>query len=105
MEIIITAPSLDTRKNVSGISSVVSFIIQNNKEDRYIHFELGRRDDERSGVHRLFALAGAWRRWRRLLLAHPDALVHYSFPLSAKSILRDPWFIWAARRRKMVTCS
>ena len=30
--VIITAPSLNPKENVSGVSSVVQFIIENNKE-------------------------------------------------------------------------
>lgn len=103
-EIIITAPSLDPAKNVSGVSSVVSFIIDNNPECKYFHFELGKRDDERSGIARIGKLMKALWRWIKLLRRHPKALVHYSFPLSGPSILRDPLFILFARciRRKMV---
>lgn len=101
MEIIITAPSLDLRENVSGVSSVVKFIIDNNKAHRYIHFELGKKDSERGGIFRVPSLLRALKGWRLLLNQYPDALVHYSFPLSAASILRDPWFMWMVRRRKM----
>ncbi len=47
--IIITAPSLDPTQNVSGVSSVVQFIIENNKERRYQHFQIGKTDKESSG--------------------------------------------------------
>lgn len=103
-EIIITAPSLDPTKNVSGVSSVVSFIIDNNPDCKYFHFELGKRDDEHSGIARIGKLMKALWRWIKLLRRHPEALVHYSFPLSGPSILRDPLFILLARcmRRKIV---
>lgn len=101
MDIIITAPSLDPEQNVSGVSSVVKFIIDNNKEHHYIHFELGKKDRERGGVFRLFPLLKALRQWRRLLNKTPKALVHYSFPLSAASVIRDPLFMWVARKRGM----
>lgn len=101
MDIIITAPSLDPQENVSGVSSVVKFIIDNNKEQQYIHFELGKKDKERGGVFRLFPLFRAWRKWRLLLDQTPHALIHYSFPLSAASLFRDPLFMWMVRRRKM----
>ena len=101
MDIIITAPSLDPRQNVSGVSSVVKFIIDNNKAHHYIHFELGKKDKERGGVFRLFPLLKAIERWRQLLGQHPNALVHYNFPLSAASVIRDPLFMWMARRRGM----
>lgn len=101
MDIIITAPSLDPEQNVSGVSSVVKFIIDNNKEHHYIHFELGKRDRERGGVFRLFPLLKALRQWRRLLNKTPKALVHYSFPLSAASVIRDSLFMWMVRRKGM----
>ena len=50
MEIIITAPSLNTNQNVSGISSVTKFIIQNNKSVDYIHFELGKKDEDKRNI-------------------------------------------------------
>ena len=39
-KIIIVSPSLDPKQNVSGISSVTQFIISNNPDCHYIHFEL-----------------------------------------------------------------
>lgn len=103
-EVIITAPSLDPAQNVSGVSSVVSFIIQNNGSRQYVHFELGRKDKEKGGVFRIGALLKAYKKWGGVLKEHPDAIVHYSFPLSAMSILRDPLFMRKARRtgHKMV---
>lgn len=101
MDIIITAPSLDPEQNVSGVSSVVKFIIDNNKEHHYIHFELGKKDRERGGAFRLFPLLKGLRQWGRLLKKTPNALVHYSFPLSAASVIRDPLFMWMVRRRGM----
>ena len=101
MDIIITAPSLDPEQNVSGVSSVVKFIIDNNKEHHYIHFELGKKDRARGGVFRLFPLLKALRQWKLLLNLTPKALVHYSFPLSAASVIRDPLFMWMVRKRGM----
>ena len=104
MDIIISAPSLDPAQNVSGVSSVVNFIIDNNLEHRYIHFELGKKDAERGGIFRIGAILKAYKQWKKVLVAHPDAVIHYSFPLSALSILRDYRFIRYAYKtgRKMV---
>lgn len=103
-DVIIVSPSLDPKVNVSGISSVTKFIIDNNPEVQYLHFELGKKDKEKGGWHRVGALLGRYSDWKKMLAEHPDALVHYNFPLSKPSILRDPWFIrYAIRRpRKMV---
>ncbi len=46
MKYIIVSPSLDPTQNVSGISAVTQFIIENNKSIKYIHFELGKKDNE-----------------------------------------------------------
>jgi glycosyltransferase involved in cell wall biosynthesis len=99
MEIIITAPSLDPTQNVSGVSSVVRFIVDNNREAQYVHFEIGKKDTEKGGITRLRSLAKAFREWRQLLGDKPDTIVHYSFPLSTRSILRDPLFIREAIKR------
>lgn len=101
MDIIITAPSLDPQKNVSGVSSVAKFIIDNNRKQHYIHFEIGKRDRDRGGIFRLFPLMKALRNWGRVLDRIPQGLVHYNFPLSGASILRDPVFMWMVRRRNM----
>lgn len=97
--IIITAPSLDPTQNVSGVSSVVRFIVDNNREAQYVHFEIGKKDTEKGGVTRLRSLAKAFMEWRKLLREKPEAIVHYSFPLSTRSILRDPLFIREAIKR------
>ena len=103
-EIIITSPSLNPKENVSGISSVTKFIIDNNPKVQYLHFELGKKDKEKGGWHRIGALLGRYRDWKKMLAEHPDAIIHYNFPLSKPSLLRDPWFIRYAVRhhRKMV---
>ena len=59
MKAIINSPSLDPKVNVSGISSITQFIISNNKEVDYIHFEVGKRDAESGGT--LNRLRRIWR--------------------------------------------
>lgn len=100
MKIIIVAPSLDPSKNVSGISSVTKFIVSNNKENEYIHFVLGRKDDEKGGVFRIFSILEKLREWKKMLNKEKDAIIHYNFPLSKPSILRDPLFMGMAMRQK-----
>lgn len=104
MQVIIVSPSLDPTQNVSGISAVTQFIIDNNNQVEYIHFELGRKDNERGGWHRIPSIYRKLKEWRLLLKQYPDALIHYNFPLSKPSILRDPMFIRIARKmgRKML---
>ena len=154
--IIITAPSLDPTQNVSGVSTVVQFIIENNKEREYQHFQIGKTDKESGGVlQRLWRIWRCYGEWKTLLSStayethmrcnetsqkrlrnaidacyenkikdnkdnqdnkdnkgnlkptqreDTETIIHYSFPLSAPSILRDPWFMHYALKRgyKMV---
>lgn len=104
MNIIITSPSLNPKENVSGISSVTQFIISNNRKQNYLHFELGKKDLDKGGWHRIPALIKKYKEWKKMLALHPDAIIHYNFPLSKPSLLRDPWFMRYAwkKGRKMV---
>ena len=96
MRIIITSPSLDPTTNVSGLSAVTRFIIENNPHQDYVHFELGRKDGEKGGIHRVNSVIRRLKDWKRLLKTYPDALVHYNFPLEKSSIIRDTPFMRAA---------
>ena len=103
--VVITAPSLDPTQNVSGVSSVAQFIIGNNKSCDYLHFQIGKTDSESGGVwSRVKRIWHTYSDWKKFLAENKDATIHYSFPLSAPSILRDPWFMCYALRqeRKMV---
>ena len=93
MQVIITSPSLDPNKNVSGISAVTQFIIDNNKEIDYVHFEQGRKDGEQGGLMRIKSLAKSLRDWKSLMKKYPNAIVHYNFPLELFAIIRDTIFL------------
>ena len=101
--VVITAPSLDPTQNVSGVSSVVQFIIDNNPDVKYQHFLLGKSDKERGLWNRVRRIWRSYREWKKTLADNP-CFIHYSFPLSAPSILRDPLFMSYALRKhcKMV---
>lgn len=101
-KVIITAPSLDPKQNVSGVSSVAKFIIDNNSGTEYVHFQLGKKDKDKGGWRRVFSILSAYKRWGRLLNQEcDDTIIHYSFPLSAPSIIRDPLFMYRVLRKKM----
>lgn len=104
-KVIITSPSLAPEDNVSGVSEVVRFIITHNKERKYLHFCIGKKDTEGGGLpRRLLRIVKTYRKWKTFLTSHPDAMVHYSFPLDARSVVRDFFFIAHAYRkhRKML---
>lgn len=100
MKVIIVSPSLDPTVNVSGISAVTQFIICNNKSVEYIHFELGRKDNEKGGFYRMVALIKSLKMWWSYLTKYPDAIIHYNFPLSKPSIIRDSIFLFLIRLKK-----
>ena len=104
MDVIIVSPSLDPTKNVSGLSSVTRFIIENNPHHNYIHFELGRKDDEKGGIYRVSSIIRRFKEWKHLLKNYPNAIVHYNFPLEKPSIIRDTPFMNVALKNgnKMV---
>ena len=96
MRIIIVSPSLDPTKNVSGLSAVTRFVIENNPHHNYVHFELGRKDIEKGGIYRINSVIRRFKDWKCLLKTYPDAIVHYNFPLEKPSIIRDTPFMRAA---------
>jgi len=102
MKVIINSPSLDPAYNVSGISAVTKFIVENNDNVNYIHFEIGRRDNDKGGVFRVLSIMKSLWQWKKLLKANPEALVHFNFALTSLSIYRDSLYIYIARKRKIV---
>jgi glycosyltransferase involved in cell wall biosynthesis len=89
MNILITAPSLDTSVNVSGISSVASFIIKNNLKHNYIHFKLGKKDNEKRGGTAYFRLVQNWISWAKIMVLERNMFVHFNYALDKRSIIRD----------------
>jgi glycosyltransferase involved in cell wall biosynthesis len=94
--IIIVCPSLDPY-NISGVSSVARFIISNNSSVTYTHFELGKKNDEKGGVFRIFRICNSLRQWIIFLRKRRGSLIHYNFPITRKSALRDPIFMIIAK--------
>lgn len=94
IKVLITAPSLDEKQNVSGISTVVRQIIERGAFE-YRHFESGRRDGEPAGA------AWVWKQivsvphfWRR---ARGVDLVHINTTFNPLAIFRDAVYARAAR--------
>ena len=98
--VLIVAPSLDSSQNVSGVSAVANFIIHNNKEYSYTHFQQGKNDNEAGGLSRFTRLLRNYRKWKNVLNQMPaDQIIHYNFPLDTFAILRDYFFMNAARKQ------
>ena len=102
MKVIINSPSLDPKVNVSGISAVTQFIISNNKEVNYIHFEVGRKDAESQGAFsRITRILRNKKEWKQLLKENKDAVIHYNIPLMKAAIVRDYMLIKVAHKLGM----
>lgn len=100
MKIIITAPSLDTSQNVSGVSAVTNFIINNNSSHYYEHFLQGRNDSEKEGtMGRLIRVVKNYVQWKNTIKKNKYGIIHYNYPLDTPSILRDYFFMRFAKRR------
>ncbi|GHU79297.1 hypothetical protein FACS1894145_3140 [Bacteroidia bacterium] len=88
LNILITAPSFNPEKNISGISSIVQMIIKQNDKHNYYHYLLGKPDNKNALVQILLLL--------KRLLFFPFALwknhidvVHQNFPFDPKGIMRE----------------
>lgn len=88
MKILITAPSLDTSKNVSGISTVVNTIIENNFQHRYYHYLLGR-PDKTKGLTYIFTFFKQLFCFPIALYRNKIDLVHQNFPFDPKGLMRE----------------
>lgn len=103
MKILITAPSLDESRNVSGISTIVRQIIEHGRSE-FVHFVAGREDGERSGPKWMIKQAALPVRFAlKALTLRPD-LIHINTALTDKSIFRDAALVMAANlaRRKVI---
>jgi glycosyltransferase involved in cell wall biosynthesis len=103
-KVIITSPSLDAKHNVSGISSVTQFIVKNNQHAEYIHFEIGKKDNEIRNLYWFIRIAQMYIRWARVLLNNRRALIHFNFAVDKFGLLRDiPLMLFAkALKRSMI---
>ncbi|MGD9562119.1 MAG: glycosyltransferase family 4 protein [Pyrinomonadaceae bacterium] len=103
MKIVITAPSLDEHKNVSGISTIVRQIIEHSPHE-FSHFKAGREDGESADAVWLAKQATLpLRLWGRILSEKAD-IVHINTALTDLSIWRDAALAQAAKfaRRPVV---
>ena len=104
MKVLIIAPSLDSSLNVSGISSVVRLIISNNDKHEYVHFKVGKADNDSRGFKWLLNTLGMYPKWFKKMFSKDFDLIHFNIGLGTLSVIRDLPLIWMARLagRKMV---
>lgn len=96
IKILITAPSLETHQNVSGISSVVAQIIEHSRNEFY-HFTAGRQDSEKIGFRWIFKQIFIAPRFFRQIRRENIEIVHINTALAPLSIVRDAILTRAAK--------
>jgi len=89
MNILITAPSLNPIKNVSGISCVVQTIISHNEQQQCFHYLLGRPDKKLTKTKWLFDLVKQVLLFPLALIRNKIDLVHQNLPFDPKGLMRE----------------
>ncbi|PJJ84053.1 glycosyltransferase family 4 protein [Mucilaginibacter auburnensis] len=89
MNILITAPSLDTTKNVSGVATVVNTIINNNPQQKYFHYLLGSPDKRLSKPAWAFELVRQLVAFPLFIRKNKIDIVHQNLPFDPKGLTRE----------------
>lgn len=100
MKILITAPSLDEKLHVSGISTVVRQIIGRGKQE-FVHFEAGLRDGGKRSAGWAVRQAALPIEFRRTLKRERIEIAHINTALNPLSIVRDLSLAVAARSARV----
>lgn len=101
MKILITAPSLNTQNNVSGIATVVKGIIANNISHQYYHYKLGRPDHARNKFLLFFLIFKQLFLFPIILKFKSIELVHQNLPFNLKGLLREFYINFCCRLFKV----
>ncbi len=88
MNILITAPSLNTKYNVSGISSVVNNILAVTDQN-YIHFMVGKKDQQKRNIMWFWDQFILPFKLMYILSKHKIDIFHLNTPLNTLGIIRD----------------
>lgn len=97
LNILITAPSLDTDKNVSGISTVVSNIIKYNIYNNFFHYQVGSSDYSKKSLKWALSMIATFLKFPFFILKNKINIVHLNIPFDAKGISRE-FFLFSIAR-------
>lgn len=89
MKILITAPSLDTSTNVSGLATLVNTIMRHNQDHQYYHYLLGRPDKPLNKLMWILQLIKQLLFFPVFLKKNKIELVHQNLPFDPKGVLRE----------------
>jgi glycosyltransferase involved in cell wall biosynthesis len=97
VRVIITSPSLNPGRNISGISSVVSFIMSHNTSCSYMNFTLGKADREARRAKWLINLFAQYLKWTCLIATEARSMVHFNLAMDRRGVIRDSPLIIVTR--------
>jgi glycosyltransferase involved in cell wall biosynthesis len=89
MKILITGPSLNPKKNVSGVSSVVNTIIKYNNFHQYFHYLLGREDKPINKFYIIYNIIAQLIKFPFFVKLNKIEIIHQNIPFDTKGILRE----------------
>jgi glycosyltransferase involved in cell wall biosynthesis len=101
MKVLITSPSLDENENVSGISTMISSIIEYSAGE-FIHFKAGRKDNEKSGVAWLAAQLKLPFAFRKAIKSSRPDIVHINTAFEPRAMIRDMFLAMFRANRPLV---
>ena len=99
MKILITAPSLDEKENVSGISTVVRQIIENSEQE-FSHFTAGRKDGKKNLAFWIFDQVLLLPRFLLKIRQEKPDILHLNTALTPLAIGRDTVLAKVAKSMK-----
>ena len=88
MKVLITSPSLDENENVSGISTMISNIIESSACE-FVHFKAGRKDGEKFDLSWIASQIKLPFAFRRAIVASDPEIVHINTSFEPRAIVRD----------------
>src|SRR5687768_17286885 len=101
MKVLITSPGLDENDNVSGISTMVSNIIAHGG-GAFVHFAVGRKDGERSGLKWMMSQMTLRSRFQKAIADSKPDVVHINTAFETRALSRDLVLANAARQLPVV---
>lgn len=101
MKVLITSPSLNESENVSGISTMISSIIEN-CECEFVHFTAGRKDGEKFDGNWLVSQIKLPFEFRRAIAKSNPQVIHINTAFEPRAIVRDLILAKAAGKRPVV---
>ena len=101
MKVLITSPSLDENENVSGISTMISSIIEHGDCD-FVHFTAGRKDGDKFDLNWFTSQVKLPFEFRRAISRSKPDVIHINTAFEPRAIIRDLILAKAAGRRPIV---